>query len=98
MDLDTHSYNYNYFAEVSKSDLLSVLAGNSRLGFKRRERLDVKKPGPPLPNDEALGKPYKSISLIAVDTTIPVQKKENAKYHVPHSVDTSYAYVTVKDR
>ncbi|XP_026471087.1 receptor-type tyrosine-protein phosphatase-like N [Ctenocephalides felis] len=87
-------------SDSEKSDILGILGRNALSGFKRRERLDVKKPGPlpePMEHGEKPSDSYKTMSLVAMETAVPVQKKEVTKYHAPHSVDTSYAYVTVKD-
>ncbi|XP_065080145.1 receptor-type tyrosine-protein phosphatase-like N isoform X2 [Ochlerotatus camptorhynchus] len=78
------------------------------LGFTRHERLDVKKPGPPAapppssqtPNElpkEALP----SDSADDVNAKKPKSKKELHLHmdddHAPHSVDTEYAYVILKN-
>lgn len=90
-----------HIIDSEKPDILGILGRNALSGFKRRERLDVKKPGPlpePMEHGEKPSDSYKTMSLVAMETAVPVQKKEVTKYHAPHSVDTSYAYVTVKDR
>uniref|UniRef100_A0AAG5DBM1 Receptor-type tyrosine-protein phosphatase N2 n=1 Tax=Anopheles atroparvus TaxID=41427 RepID=A0AAG5DBM1_ANOAO len=78
------------------------------LGFTRRERLDVKKPGPPAappPSGQSPSEPPKEIAPADKGTTgedkRPKSKKELFAHedddHAPHSVDTEYAHVILKN-
>lgn len=79
------------------------------LGFTRHERLDVKKPGPPaappsletpddLPKESLPSKNHVDTDL---DSKRPKSKKELHAHtdddHGPHSVDTEYAHVILKN-
>ncbi|KFB46437.1 AGAP008127-PA-like protein [Anopheles sinensis] len=78
------------------------------LGFTRRERLDVKKPGPPAappPSSQSPSEPPKEIAPADKDAVgeekRPKSKKELFAHtdddHAPHSVDTEYAHVILKN-
>ncbi|XP_055599461.1 receptor-type tyrosine-protein phosphatase-like N isoform X2 [Uranotaenia lowii] len=91
-----------------KNDARALL--DNILGFTRHERLDVKKPGPPAapppsaqsPNElpkEAV--PNEKQNEVDVDSKRPKSKKELHLHmddnHAPHSVDTEYAHVNLKN-
>lgn len=79
------------------------------LGFTRHERLDVKKPGPPAappPSSQTPNEPPKEAlpndTADDVDAKAPKSKKELHLHnteddHAPHSVDTEYAHVNLKN-
>uniref|UniRef100_A0A182RVJ8 Receptor-type tyrosine-protein phosphatase N2 n=1 Tax=Anopheles funestus TaxID=62324 RepID=A0A182RVJ8_ANOFN len=80
------------------------------LGFTRRERLDVKKPGPPAappPSGQSPSEPPKEMAPTAEkpaedgEDKRPKSKKELFAHtdddHAPHSVDTEYAHVILKN-
>lgn len=85
-----------------KGDTQRILA--EMLGFTRRERLDVKKPGPvigPPPstapkaeNKEVLPPNY-SKNEVNVPSASQITGEDNV---APHTVDTDYAYVKTKNR
>lgn len=76
------------------------------LGFTRHERLDVKKPGPPV-DIPIEGHPVINSSALKSNPTettkdglLPKIKKvlhlESDDDHAPHSVDTQFAHVILK--
>ncbi|XP_053677570.1 receptor-type tyrosine-protein phosphatase-like N [Anopheles nili] len=78
------------------------------LGFTRRERLDVKKPGPPAappPSGQSPSDPPKETApkheTHSDEDKRPIAKKELFPHadddHAPHSVDTEYAHVILKN-
>uniref|UniRef100_A0A182QVP0 Receptor-type tyrosine-protein phosphatase N2 n=1 Tax=Anopheles farauti TaxID=69004 RepID=A0A182QVP0_9DIPT len=79
------------------------------LGFTRRERLDVKKPGPPAappPSGQSPSEPPKETAPQEkphgeTGDKRPKSKKELFAHtdddHAPHSVDTEYAHVILKN-
>lgn len=87
-----------------KGDTQRILA--EMLGFTRRERLDVKKPGPVIvpqaapsvpkaETKEVLPSNFKESGEIRV-VPAPLQSQEDN--HAPHIVDTEFAYVKTKNR
>ncbi|XP_049537285.1 receptor-type tyrosine-protein phosphatase N2 [Anopheles darlingi] len=95
-----------------KDDARTLL--DNILGFTRRERLDVKKPGPPAappPSGQSPSEPPKEIAPAdkatgaagagAHDGPGSKSKKELFAHtdedHAPHSVDTEYAHVILKN-
>lgn len=93
-------------ATKGKNDARSLL--DNILGFTRHERLDVKKPGPPAappPSSQTPDQPPKEALPEEHDTDIdskrPKAKKElhlhKDENHAPHSVDTEYAHVLLKN-
>lgn len=92
----------------SKEEARNVLA--DILGFTRHERLDVKKPGPvvvpPSSAPEELGKmgdTGNTVNNNTQDDTGPKMKKvpnndhSGNDDHAPHSVDTAYAHVRLRN-
>lgn len=90
------------YEDIDTTDLLADL-----LGFKRHERLDVKKPGPqspiPLEDHPAINaSKSKSNSNEADDNGLgflPKIKKVmhlEGDDHAPHSVDSQFAHIIVK--
>ncbi|XP_038111113.1 receptor-type tyrosine-protein phosphatase N2 isoform X1 [Culex quinquefasciatus] len=87
----------------NKNDARTLL--DNILGFTRHERLDVKKPGPPAgppPSNETPGEALpKGKEDADGDSKRPKSKKELHVHtddnHAPHSVDTEYAHVILRN-
>lgn len=87
------------------SDAASLL--EAMLGFSRKERLDVKKPGPPVAiplEDHPAINATKAANTNTAESSsfniLPKIKKilniETDEEHAPHSVDTEFAHIIVK--
>lgn len=87
------------------SDSASLL--DAMLGFSRKERLDVKKPGPPVaipiedhPAINATKAENNNTAKSSSFNILPKIKKilnmDTDEEHAPHSVDTEFAHIIVK--
>lgn len=88
------------------SDPTSLL--NAMLGFARHERLDVKKPGPPvaipIEDHPAINATKAQINSTADSNNLGILPKikkilhldSDLDEHAPHSVDTQFAHIIVK--
>lgn len=84
-----------------KGDTQRILA--EMLGFTRRERLDVKKPGPvigppPTIAPKAETKEVLPPSFKETNEVVAVPHQSEDDNHAPHIVDTEFAYVKTKNR